>query len=343
MAGGITTPELIAAVCNAGALGSLGAGYMEPETLRQTIHAIRELTDRPFAVNLFVPSAKTKIDSQQILRAQQLLDVYRRELDLPTDNLPPSHYLPDYDEQLAVVIEEQVAAASFTFGVPSPEHLTVLRDQDIVTFGTATHLLEAIVLEESGIDFVVAQGMEAGGHRGTFIGDPERVLVGSSALVTILTAQLTTPIIAAGGIMNGAGIGAALAQGAAAVQLGTAFLACPESGAHPAYKDTLKAGTEITTVLTRAFSGKPARALRNRFCDQMDKHRDILPDYPIQNALTRDIRQAAAEQGQAEFMSLWAGQGCMLCSDRSAATLITDWSEELDSIFKTRLKARRAL
>jgi nitronate monooxygenase len=331
MAGGVTTPELVAAVSNSGALGSLGAGYMNAEALRRAIAAIRERTDAPFAVNLFIPEP-VPVNAERIAQANALLHVYRQELGLSTQS-PPIDNLPDFTEQLAVILEEQVPVLSFTFGVLKGEALEAVKQQGIVTIGTATHLLEAIILEESGIDVVVAQGLEAGGHRGTFLGTQEQGLVGTMALLPLLAEHIRIPFVAAGGIMDGRGLAAALAMGAAGAQLGTAFLACPESGAHPRYKELLCEGTEITTVLTRAFSGKLARGLKNRFTQEMAAREAELPLYPIQHCLTTGLRQAAATQERTEFMSLWAGQGCPLCTARPAAELVGEWIQQTARIF----------
>lgn len=330
MAGGITTPELVAAVSNAGGLGALGAGYLEPEAIRRAIAEIRALTDRPFAVNLFVPEP-IKEDAEHIVRANKLLAPYREELDLPEPE-PFASALPGYSDQLGVLFEESVEIISFTFGVPGADEMETMKRLGITTIGTATHLLEGIVLEEAGIDLVVAQGMEAGGHRGTFIGRPEQGLQGAMVLLPLLVDHLRIPAIAAGGIMDGRGITAALALGASGVQLGTAFLATPESGAHPRYKELLLESTEMATVLTRVFSGKPARGLKNRFVEELSEAEAFLPGYPVQHALTRDIRRAAAERDLPELMSLWAGMGCAQCRAEPAAELIGRWLMQIDQL-----------
>lgn len=330
MAGGITTPELIAAVANSGGLGSLGAGYMEPEEIRHALAEIRALTDKPFAVNLFIPNGGTE-DAERIMRANKVLAPYRAELGLP-DAEPLTAPVPNYTEQLGVLFEESVKIISFTFGIPAAKEMESIKQLEITTIASATHLLEAILLEESGIDIVVAQGYEAGGHRATFVGDAEQSLIGTMALVPLLVEHLSVPVVAAGGIMDGRGIAAALALGASGAQLGTAFLACPESGAHRKYKERLQQGTELNTTLTRAFSGKLARGLKNRFIEELREKEAFLPGYPIQNTLTREIRQAANQQDQAELMSLWAGQGCSLVSNRSAAELIRRWVAQVEEI-----------
>ncbi|MFO1371922.1 MAG: nitronate monooxygenase [Candidatus Competibacteraceae bacterium] len=330
MAGSPGAPQLIAAVANAGGLGSLAGGYLQPEQLRLAIAEVRALTDRPFVVNLTVTRA-TKVDPARIARANELLAPYRTELGLPPEP-PVLPEPPDFVEQLDVVLDEKVPALSFTFGVPDSVCLELLRDAGIVILGTATHVLEAIVLEESGVDFIIAQGAEAGGHRGTFIGHPEQGLVGTLALTPLLTKHVRVPIIAAGGIMDGRGIAAAQMLGAIGVQMGTAFLACPESGTHPTYKALLSEGSEIATILSRAFSGRCGRVLRNRLVNDLHAHEAELPGFPLQLFLTDDIRQAAAEQERAEFMALWAGQGCHLCQSKPAAELIAAWVEQTTAL-----------
>lgn len=330
MAGGITTPELVAAVSNAGGLGSLGAGYMEPEAILRAIADIRQLTDRPFAVNLFVPEPVVE-DAEQITRANRVLARYRQALELP-ERGPLATTGPHYTEQLAVLLEESIEIISFTFGVPGAGEMETLQRLGITTIGTATHVLEGLLLEKAGLDAVVAQGVEAGGHRGTFIGNPENGMQGLMVLVQLLVRQLRIPVVAAGGIMDGAGAAAALILGAEGVQMGTALLATPESGAHPKYKEALLASAETTTVVTRAFSGKPARALKNRFIEEMAGTEALLPGYPIQNALTRDIRRAAAERDMPELMSLWAGMGCTLCRSDPAAELIGQWLAQTEAL-----------
>lgn len=327
MAGGPGTPQLAAAVCNAGGLGCLAGGYLQPEQLWQAIAEVRALTDRPFAVNL-ASRGPSRADPARIARARELLAPYRAELGLSPES-PDLPEPPGFDEQLDVILEARVPVLSFVFGVPDTEYLALLREAGITLLGTATHLLEAIVLEESGVDFIIAQGAEAGGHRGTFVGHPEQGLVGILTLVPLLAKHVAVPIIAAGGIMDGRGIAATRVLGAAGVQMGTAFLACPESGAHPAYKALLSQGSEIATTLSRVFTGRHGRVLRNRLVSELHAHEAEFPGFPFQLFLTQDLRQAAAEQGLTDFMALWAGQGCHLCENRPAAELVAAWVDQV--------------
>lgn len=332
MPDGITTPQLVAAVSNVGGLGTLAAGHLQPAQLRALIKETRKLTNKPFAVNLLIPEKPPHIGTAQIDRVNQLLAPFHAELGLVPVTPSALDHLPLFREQLAAVLEEQVDILSFTFGVPQLEDMVLFKEHGVIVMGTATHLLEAIVLEESGVDIVIAQGAEAGGHRATFLGTFEQGLVGSIALLPLLAHHIRVPLLASGGIMDGRAMVAALALGAAGVQVGTAFLTCPESGAHPSYKALLPEGTEITTVLTRSISGKPARVLSNRFVAELKAHVQDLPEYPLQQALTQTIRQAAANQERPEFMALWAGQGCALCSNKPAAELVHEWTKQINQI-----------
>ncbi len=288
MAGGTTTPRLVAAVSEAGGLGTLGAGYLSPDDIRAEIRAIRQLTGEPFAVNLFIPKAfDPTLYPQGGVNA--LLAPYRRELGIE-DPAGPLRYVHPFDDQLTVVVEERVPVFSFTFGIPDETQLLSLKEAGVVTFGTATSVREARELEAAGVDLVTAQGSEAGGHRGTFTGGFEASMVGTLALVPQVVDSVSVPVVASGGIMDGRGLAAALVLGAAGAQMGTAFLTCPESGAHPDHKEAVLGAGEEDTAVTRAFSGKPARGLRNRFMDEVERRAEEIPPYPIQNANTRDIR-----------------------------------------------------
>ena len=328
MAGGPTTPQLVAAVSNGGGLGSLAAGYLKPKDIKAAIAEIHDLTDRPFAVNLFVPGEAIESPGQ-VERANTLLAPFRSDLGLPQLADGPHHaQRPAFAAQLEAILDEGVKIVSFTFGVPTPEAMATLREAGVFSLGTATHLLEAIVLEECGVDAIVAQGIEAGGHRGGFLGVPEHVAVGTMALVPLLAGYVSVPVVAAGGIMNGRGIAAAMALGAAAAQMGTAFLRCPESGTSGAHRDALREGTEIATTLTRAFSGKSARGLRNRLVDELESHQRELPEYPIQSLLTEDIRHAALRHNRSDFLPLWSGQGCPMGIEAPAGELLKRWAIE---------------
>lgn len=321
MAGGPTTPELVAEVSSSGALGSLGAAYLSPSVLRKTIEQIRNLTSRPFGVNLFIPVERPEVSEAQWKRMLQITRPYRVQLGL-SDPPMPSRFSENFDRQLEVILDLRPKVFSFTFGVPSKKQIEQCHKREILLLGTATTLEEARRLHQLGVDWICAQGAEAGGHRGTFIdreGDP---LLGLVPLMREICREIPVPVVAAGGIMDGSGIAAALALGADAVQLGTAFLACKESGVSAAYRAALTEPGEKQTALTRAFSGRWARGIKNRVIRELSSHEnDILP-FPAQNVLTGDIRKKAAEKGRAEFLSLWAGQGVGQIRQLSARELI---------------------
>lgn len=329
MAGGTTTPELVAAVSNVGGLGSLGAAYMPPRAIQEAIGRVRSLTDKAFAVNLFVPTP-FEADPRRIEHSQRLLEPYRRELGV--EPAKPTRYREDFYEQLAVVIEERVPVFSFTFGSLPKAEVERLKVAGAAVVGTATTVEEGERLQAEGVDAVVAQGAEAGAHRGTFLKDFGGSMVGTMALVPQLADTLDVPVIASGGIMDGRGLAAALCLGAQAVQMGTAFLVCEESGAPPAHKAAVLGATDDGTAITRAFSGRPARGLKNRFLLEMGEHEGDLPPFPVQNALTGDIRGAAREQDRPEFMSLWAGQAARLARRAKAADLVRALADEAEAV-----------
>jgi len=331
MAGSGGTRELAAAVSNAGGLGAWGGAYSKPEEIAAAIRRIRQLTDRPFNINLFAGGYEIdrQIDSQPML---EIMAEAHAKLGLPPPVLPPVPRDP-FDEQLEVVLEERPPVFSFTFGVPSPAQIAALKKRGIAVSGTATTVVEARRLEQAGVDAIVAQGAEAGAHRGTFAASFEASMVPLVTLLRGICASVALPVIASGGIMDGRDIAVMMKLGAAAVQLGTAFLPCPESGAPPAYKNALLSAKQDTTVITRAFSGRPARGLTNTFIAMVGgKEHAILP-FRQQNDLTRPMRNAAGRQGVCDFISLWAGQGVARSRAMPAADLVTTLVAE-SSVFE---------
>lgn len=331
MAGGPSTPDLIAAVSEAGGLGSFGAGYLTPEAIRTAIRDIRARTRRPFAVNLFVPDPSLRAPSgSEVEAASKALEPVRRELNL--SGPPKIGPVPDFAAQLAVLKEERVSAFSFTFGSLDAQAIRELHQLDIAVMGTATSIDEARALEAAGVDAVVAQGSEAGGHRGTFATSFEQGLTGTMALVPQVYDAVRVPVVAAGGIMDGRGIVAAIALGAAAVQLGTAFLATPESGAHPLHKKALLAHYEADpTRVTGAVTGKPVRAFSSRLIAELERAQAILP-YPYQGSLTAEVRQAALRQERRDLAVMLAGQGAPLAAAKPAGQLVRDLVAEAEEI-----------
>ena len=332
MAGGPSTPALCAAVSEAGGLGSYGAAYLAPEKLRDEIRAIRAATSRPFAINLFADDG-VAADEATLTAAREALARFRAELGLPPAGpraALPDVAIPPLAPLAEVLLEERVPVFSFTFGIPPREMLDACRKAGIATMGTATTVAEAQALEQAGVDFVCAQGAEAGGHRGTFDRDAEPPLIGTLALVPQVVDAVRLPVIAAGGIMDGRGFAAALALGAGAVSLGTAFLRCPEAGTSAPYRAALRQARDDATVITRAFSGRAARGLSNRFTREMSSA-PIAP-YPIQNALTREIRATAAKLGDPGFLSLWAGQAAPLAREMPARELVAKIVHEAEAV-----------
>jgi nitronate monooxygenase len=327
MAGGPSTPELVGAVSNAGGLGSLAAGYLTPEQIIRDIERVRKLTDKPFNVNLFAGGYESEgtVDPTPMLT---LLTGIHDELQLPPPVLPP-HSLDPFPDQVAAILDAHPAVFSFTFGIPDRDTLSRLRGLSIAVLGTATSLQEAHLLADAGVDGIVAQGAEAGAHRGSFATPFEEAMVPTLDLVREIASALTVPVIASGGLMDGHDIAEAMRCGAAAVQLGTAFLACPESGASETYKKALLGAKSDTTVITRAFSGRPARGLQNRFIAQIQGKEHIVLGFPTQNTLTRAMRAAAAKKGDADKLSIWAGQGVARIRAMPAAELIQVLVDEM--------------
>lgn len=306
MAGGSCTPELVAAVSNAGGLGSLAGSLLNPQAIRDDVARIRSLTENPFLINLFILE-RPEPSGEEVERAIALLKPIWQSLGW--DDLPrPAKWCEDFQAQFDALVALRPAAASFTFGILDPRQVERLHDAGIFVIGTVTTADEALAWEAVGADAVVASGIEAGGHRGTFLGPQEEASLPAKTLWKEVAAAVGIPVIAAGGIMTGVDIAEALSLGAKAVQMGSAFLVCDESGIHPVYKEALlAAGDDEPTRLTRAFSGRYARGLENRFMREMESVEKQFPAYPVQNALTGSIRAEAAKRGDPGLMSLWAG------------------------------------
>ena len=334
MAGGATTVGLVAAVCEAGALGFIGAAYLTPPQIIEVSRELRARTSRPFGINLFAPLPAPD-EPRDPGPALERLAPFHAELGLPPPTVPALAGNP-FSDQLAAALESGASVFSFTFGILPASAIEAIKARGMFLIGTATTVEEARQLEAAGVDAVVAQGSEAGAHRGTFAADFAAAMVGTMALVPQVADAITAPVIASGGIMDGRGIAAALALGASAAQMGTAFLTCDEAGVPEAHKEAILKAREHETRLTRAFSGRPARGIVNRFMtevDRADAPEAILP-YPLQNALTRPVRNAAAKQGRGEYLSLWAGQGVRLARRQAAADLIARLAEETEAVVR---------
>ncbi|HYL72724.1 MAG TPA: nitronate monooxygenase [Bryobacteraceae bacterium] len=328
MGGGPSTPELVAAVSNAGGLGSLGAAYLKPDQIADAIRKIRALTDKPFNVNLFAGGWNCDVPAGTAPMLDLLAEIHLI-LQLPPPALPAMPPDP-FPTQLEAVLEARAPIFSFTFGIPHRDTIARLKAHSITIIGTATTVEEAHLLADAGVDAIAAQGAESGAHRGTFAGPFEAAMIPTLHLVRGIAAATPLPVIAAGGLMDGRDIVASLRAGASAAQLGTAFLVSPESGAPPVHKQAILAARTDTTVVTRAFSGRPARGLRNEFITRLEGRENIILPYPLQNALTRTMRTAAAQQGLAGYLSLWAGQGVARARTLPAGELIDTLLMEMD-------------
>ena len=313
MAGGPSTVGLAVAVSEAGGLGSIAAALLAPDELRATIRRLREGTSRPFAVNLFAPTEPVEASEEAVEAVRQALARHRERLGLPRLERDPPPPAWTVEDQIAVLVEEAVPVVSFTFGIPPLDGLG-----DTVLMGTATTVAEAVALERAGVHVVVAQGAEAGGHRGTFIGTFEDGLVGLVALVPQVADAVTTPVVAAGGIVDGRGIAAALALGADGAQLGTAFLFSPESGAPPGWRAALR---ERPTIVTDAYTGRPARGARTPFVDELMAGPRPAP-YALQRRLTSGFRE---RDGHGWYLG---GQAAQLARELPAAELVAVLADE---------------
>lgn len=305
MAGGANTPKLVAEVSKAGGLGSLAGSLLTPATIEAQVADIRSMTDQPFLINLFV-QPQPDPPGEVVDQGKRLLAPIVKHMQLGELGTP-AKWCESFAEQFEMLLKLRPAAASFTFDILDREQVERLHAAGILVVGMSTTVDEALAWERVGADAVIASGVEAGGHRGTFIGPQEDATMTSAQLWPAVIQALRIPVIAAGGIMDGHDIRRALSLGAAAAQLGTAFLVCDESGINAAYKERLLAAQGHPTRLTRAFSGRYARGIDNEFMRMMAAVEREVPAYPIQNALTGAIRSAAAAAGNTEMMSLWAG------------------------------------
>jgi nitronate monooxygenase len=320
LAGGPSTPALAAAVCEAGGLGFLAAGYKAPEAVRSDIAELRSLTARPFGLNIFAPPGPPA-DAAEVERyaGELAAEADRYGVELGT----PRHDDDGWQEKLELAAAERVPVVSFTFDCPERPTLARLRELGIEVWITVTTADEARQAQSVGADVLVVQGVESGGHRGSF-DDSVPGDVGLLALLQLVRAATDLPLVATGGIATGRGVAAVLAAGASGAALGTAFMLTPEAGTSPAHRDTLRRGGR--TALTRAFTGRTARGIENRF---MEEHRaGAPPGYPDVHHLTAPVRAAAREQGDPDGFHLWAGQAHPLAPELPAGELVLQLAAE---------------
>jgi len=328
---GISTPAMAAAVSNAGGLGAIALGNIDATATQKMIAAVRALTDRPVNINLFCHRPAVADLGREAAWITRFAPLFAELQTKPPERLREIYrsFAQD-DDMLAMLLQERPAVVSFHFGLPSADRISALRSAGTVLIATATNLREARAIQQAGLDAVVAQGSEAGGHSGVFAPGPGDTRLGTIALARLLVRELSLPVIAAGGIMDGAGIAACLALGASAAQLGTAFLLCPESAADPGYRAALASGPDQGTVVTSAFSGRPARSLVNRFTAFTESATaEAIPNYPIAYDLAKSLHAAAREKGEFGYGAQWAGQGFPLCRALPAAELVSTLHREL--------------
>lgn len=336
--GGLSSQKLTAAVSEFGGLGSFGAHSLEPAAISDVIEEIRSLTNKPFAMNLWVSmedEGTRESDERAFNKSVGALAAYFDTLGISHPVYKP--YSPKrFEDQARILLDANVPAFSFIFGIPHKDVLDECRNRGITIIGTATTVDEASALEDAGVDVVVASGFEAGGHRGSFLRAAEESLVGTIALVPQIVDAVKLPVVAAGGIADARGIVAAFALGASGVQMGTVFLSCEDSGASPVHRQALLSREAGATALTRGFTGRLARGIKNRLLDELNgKEAEILP-YPLQRALIRQLSIPAEKAGRRELLPLWAGQSARLsyCEDVNAllSNLVKQASEIAGSI-----------
>jgi|ERR1019366_489583 nitronate monooxygenase len=328
---GVSTPAMAAAVSNAGALGSIGVGATNAAGALEMIKAVRERSRRSLNVNVFCHRPAKADAAVEAAWVERLRPEFARFGVEPPRRLAEIYksFVED-DDMLAMLVAERPKVVSLHFGVPAPERIQALRQAGIVLLGSATNVLEGQLLEAAGVQAVVAQGFEAGGHRGVFDPGAPDDRLGTMALTRLLVRALGVPVIAAGGIMDGAGIAAALRLGASAAQLGTAFVACAESLADAGYRASLMSEAASHTVMTRAISGRPARCLANRFTALGARISPAdIPAYPIAYDAGKALNAAGKSAGEAGFGAQWAGQGAPLARAMPAGELVAKLAAEM--------------
>jgi len=320
---GASKEALALAVSGAGGMGTLAAGALAPAEIGPAVAAMRSSTDAPFAVNLLMVPA-TSPDPAEVRRALDRLAPWYAELGAALPAIP-HQFAPNFEDQLAALTTAAPPVATFAFSVLTRAQVAALQLAGTYVVGTATTVAEARAWAEVGADGVCAQGAEAGGHRGHFLGDVDASLVGTMALVPTIRAATRLPVIAAGGIMDGRGIAAALALGASAVQMGSAFLLAEEAVTSVPWRRAVEGVGDEPTRLTRAFTGRYARGIENRFMRLMHGVQNDIPAYPVQNRLTQPLRAAATQADDPEMISLWAGQGVTLARQGRATDMVRQW------------------
>ena len=325
MAGAVYDAMTIA-VSRAGAMGNLPATGVAPEDMGAAVDAIRAQTDAPFGVNLLMAQPLRPEPAELDAALARLTKWYAElGLDVPAH---PNRFALDFDAQLTALTKAAPPLASFAFSILTKGQVEALHAAGSYVMGTANTVAEAIAWAEVGADGICAQGFEAGGHHAYFLGDIEASSVGTMALVATVVQAVDLPVVAAGGIMDGKGVAAALALGASAVQMGSAFLLADEAIVGPVWQQAIADAPSDATRLTRAFSGRYARGIENRFVREMRAVQEEVPPYPVQNRLTQAMRAAANKAGDPEMMSLWAGQAVKLAKAGASGEMVKAWWAE---------------
>ncbi|HEY0744903.1 MAG TPA: nitronate monooxygenase [Chryseosolibacter sp.] len=334
--GGLSSAELVATVSNLGGLGGYGAYTMTPDEIYTVHKQITSLTAKPYNLNLWVSDTdapETLLSDESYEKAKAHFKRYFDEADIAFPPKPPA-FKSRFKDQIQVILDIKPAVFSFMFGIPDQEILEQLRKRSISLIGAATTLDEALALENAGVDMIIASGFEAGGHRPSFLASAEESITGTFALVQIIREKVKTPVIAAGGIANGRGVAAALTLGAEAVQVGTAFLACDESGALPVHKAALFSNDAKSTLLSRAFTGRLGRGIATKIAkDLIGKEDSVLP-FPLQTRLMAPLRQAALEQQKHDLILFWGGQIAPVLKHRKASDLMHSLISETNELMR---------
>lgn len=333
--GNLSTVDLTATVSNAGGLGGYGAYTLSPQEIFEVDKQIKAATDKPYNINLWVSDhdiPQSGLTDEQYNKAKELLQPYFDEVGIPLPEKPAS-FQSRFENQLEVILDVRPKVFSFMFGVPSVDVLEQCRKLGIVTVGAATTLDEAIFLENAGVDMIIASGFEAGGHRPSFLASAESSTAGTFVLLQLIREKVKTPIIAAGGIANAKGVAAALALGASAAQIGTAFLAVDESNALPIHREMLFSDAAKYTTLSRAYTGRLGRGITSRIAKELvGKEANILP-FPLQTTLMSPIRKAALEQQKWDMILFWCGQIAPILKHRKAEALMNSLIDETTAYF----------
>ena len=333
--GGLSSVELAATVSNAGGVGGYGAYTLSPDEIIKVNEQLKKATDKPYNINLWVSDTDAppgNASETAMEKAKGLFKPYFDELGLPFPDKPPS-FSSRFENQVEVILHTRPPVFSFMFGIPSADVLEQCRKLGITTVGAATTLDEALALDAAGVDLIIASGFEAGGHRPSFLAPSENSLTGTFVLLQQIKEKVKPPVIAAGGIATGRGISAALALGADAVQVGTAFLACEESNALEIHREMLFSEASKYTILTRAFTGRLGRGISNRIAEEIrGKEQGILP-FPLQTQLMSSLRQGAIAAKKWEMVLFWGGQIAPILKHKKAAALMTSLIEETTAYF----------